>query len=146
MSSRDQYGKENEMKCERCGSVIDNPETDSIWSGQGDKYTHIKKNDCILALQDARDELQLKLDERPTSETKPERWISIKRFANTGNSLESTETSKIKMEARELLTAHDEVNQLIDMFLMNPTAYINGYPIPVSYFPEKIKAWRTKWS
>jgi hypothetical protein len=123
------------MKCERCGCEIDSLNADGKWNFERDTYSHDDKNKCIATLK-------AKLAEKFTSEPmKPDRFATLRLFTRQHHPV----YNDVIPELNDLFAAFDEVNQLIDMFLMDPTAYINGYPIHVSYFPEKIKTWRDKW-
>lgn len=116
------------MKCGRCGCEINQPVTNSIWSGS-DKYTHIKKNDCILALQDERDALKAKLAERPTSETKPERFERLRTLIGNSDAYIGSYTRIYLIdEVKDLLAAFDEAKVLLGNYI----------------YPEFIN-WRDKW-
>jgi predicted ATPase with chaperone activity len=119
------------MKCEICGNEM------AIWT-EGQK-THSYLETCVSVLlrrlEDANKEnasLKNKLAERPTSETKPERFWEARRFA-AGRIVRHQELAQ---DCKGLLAAHDEIMTIIDE---------NKTDQSIAKFTFQISEWGNRW-
>jgi hypothetical protein len=94
------------MKCERCGCEM--AETDN-YAGK-----HENKMVCITSLQCENSDLQRKLAERPTNETKPERFERLRELiSHSGGYAGFYPWDYLVDEVKDLLAAHTEAKILM---------------------------------
>jgi hypothetical protein len=119
------------MKCEICGNEM------AMWTEGQKAHSYLETCVSVLArrLEDANKEnasLKNKLAERPTSETKLERFAEAREYAAGG----IVRQHELALDCKDLLTAHDEIMNIIDE---------NKIDQSIKKLTVQISEWGNRW-